>query len=374
MGLNNSVISTIPGNSCTGCFACYNACPNNALSMKQSSAGFYKPVIEANRCNNCGRCSAKCPAFESKSAGNRSADDIPAYAAWTKNDEVRKHSSSGGIFTEIANTVIDLGGTVYGVMWESNQALCHARAETKQEIIPFRGSKYLQSNVGLAYKEISRMIRNGKTVLFSGLPCQVAALNKFVADENLITVDFVCHGTPSRLVFHKYLEYISNSRTIKSINFRDKENGWSKFRISVDFTDGSNYSETFLEDPFLVGFLSDLYLNDSCYKCRFCSMPRQGDLTLADYWGVPKEYKSSLGVSLVLSNNSKGDKLLDALKYKGGIELLQTPFESTLKGNPRIVDGNLQIPEHRSSFLLQIQHTGFQNLMHIINEVNCFKL
>jgi len=210
--------------------------------------------------------------------------------------------------------------------------------------------------------------------LFSGLPCQVAALHNFVDGENLITLDLVCHGTPSVVVFHKYLEHVSDSRIIKSINFRNKENGWSKFRIHIDFTDGSCYSETFRKDPFLVGFLSDLYLNDACYNCPFCSVPRQGDLTLADYWGVPKEYKNDLGVSLILSNNSKGDKLLDILKNKGSVELTQTLFDSALKGNPRIVAGNLQIPKQRDSFLLQIQHADFQSLQHIISEVNCFQI
>lgn len=210
--------------------------------------------------------------------------------------------------------------------------------------------------------------------MFSGLPCQVAALRKFVDNENLITIDLVCHGTPSTIVFHKYLEYVSNSRTIKSINFRNKENGWSKFSILIDFIDGSSYSDTFRKDLFLVGFLSNLYLNDACYSCSFCSMPRQGDLTLADYWGVPKEYKNDLGVSLILSNNKNGDKVLDALKDKGNIEITQTLFESTLKGNQRIVNGNFQIPKQRDSFLFQIQQTNFQSLQHIISEVNCFQV
>ncbi|HYF82437.1 MAG TPA: Coenzyme F420 hydrogenase/dehydrogenase, beta subunit C-terminal domain [Clostridia bacterium] len=376
MHLNNNTVAMLPYDKCTGCFACYNACPNNAIKMKLSPYGFYRPEIVTSRCNNCGLCSIKCPTLGNTSASpiNRTEANILSYAAWSKNNALRKNSSSGGIFTEIANTILDWSGIVYGVRWKSDWTLCHAKAESKQELLPFQGSKYLQSNIGLTYKEISQMVRNGRTVLFSGLPCQVAALHKFVDSENLITIDLVCHGTPSIIVFHRYLEYVSNSRTAKSINFRNKENGWSKFRISIDFTDGSSYSDTFRQDPFLVGFLSDLYLNDACYSCSFCSMPRQGDLTLADYWGVPKEYKNDLGVSLILSNNEKGDKILDTLKDKGNVELIQIPSESTLKGNPRIVNGKLQIPKQRESFLFQIQRTDFQNLQHIISEVNCFQI
>jgi len=374
MSFNNSIIHTIPYDKCTGCFACYNACPENAIKMKLSSYGFYRPELMENRCSNCGLCSRRCPVLTGSSShtNNRSSEDVISYAAWSKNEALRKHSSSGGIFTELANTVLDSKGIVYGVCWKSDWTLCHAKTESSSGLLPFRGSKYLQSNVGLSYTQIDKLIKSGRLVLFSGLPCQVAALHNFVNSENLITLDLVCHGTPSAAVFHKYLEYIRDSRTVKAINFRNKDIGWSKFRMYIEFTDGSSYSETFRKDPFMVGFLSDLYLNDACYNCTFCSTPRQGDLTLADYWGVPKEYKNDLGVSLILSNNEKGDKLLNILKAKGNTELERTPFETTLRGNPRIKSGDLEKPKLREKYLKEIQHADFEDLEYIIDEVNCF--
>lgn len=375
MKLYNSVINTVPDSNCTGCFACYNACPDGSIKMKLSAQGFYRPEIASGSCSNCGICSAKCPALGGIPAAptNRDTGEIITYAAWSNNEILHRNSSSGGIFIEISNILLDLGGIVYGVRWNSDRTVCHSMTESKLELPLFQGSKYLQSNLGLIYKDISKKLMEGRTVLFSGLPCQVAALRSFADNENLITLDLVCHGTPSLTVFHKYLDYISASRSIRSITFRNKDAGWSKFRILIEFTDGSNYSESFRKDPFLVGFLSDLYLNAACYNCPFCSMPRQGDLTLADYWGVPKEYRNDLGVSLILSNNKKGDTLIGSLKSKGSIELMQTPFETALKGNPRLTSGKLLMPESREKYLNEIQYNDFNKLEHIIGEVSCFK-
>jgi coenzyme F420-reducing hydrogenase beta subunit len=376
MDFSNCITSIVQDDKCTSCFACYNACPNNALIMILSPHGFYRPKLIENRCNNCGICKNMCPILENSLSDrrNRTPENVLTYAAWSKNETLRKSSSSGGIFSEIANIIIDnCNGIVYGAKWDSNWIVRHGKAETKQGILPFRSSKYLQSNIGFAYKEISKNIKKGKTVLFSGLPCQAAALRKFVDSENLITIDLVCHGTPSIIIFHKYLEYISKSRMIKSINFRDKKKGWSNFRIVVDFADGSSYSNTFRQDPFLVGFLNNLYSNYSCYNCPFCSMPRQGDITLADYWGVPKQYRNNQGVSLVLSNNKIGDNIISALKEKGNIVLVETSFNSALKGNPRIIQGSRQIPKERYDFLHQIQHTDFEGLLHIIDNINYYK-
>lgn len=372
MYLNNTVLNKVSEDRCTSCFACYNACPNNSIEMKISPYGFYKPQIDTDKCNDCGVCSTKCPVLVS-SAQNRTADSILCYAGWTKEETLHRNSSSGGIFTEIANIILDLGGIVYGVSWESDWTLAHQKAISSMDIIPFQGSKYLQSNIGLKYKEIAQLIEEGKTVLFPGLPCQIAALRNFVRSDKLITIDFVCHGTPSHVVFHKYLENIRNNRIVKSIDFRSKQNGWSKFQTMINFTDGTSYSKNFREDPFMIGFLSDLYLNTSCYNCSFCSIPRQGDITLADYWGIPKEYKHELGVSLILSNNEKGDSIIDTIRNKHCTQFILMPLESALKGNPRIIDGTLKIPMQRDLCLNHIQHNDFDTIINIIEDANCFK-
>lgn len=372
MNLNNTVINKVSEDRCTSCFACYNICPNNAIEMKLSSQGFYKPQLDASKCNNCGICSTKCPVLVNTTQ-NRTADSILCYGGWTKEETLHRNSSSGGIFTEIANIILDSGGIVYGVSWQSDWTLAHQKAVSRMDIIPFQGSKYLQSNIGLKYKEIAQLIEEGKTVLFPGLPCQIAALRNFVRSDKLITIDFVCHGTPSQLVFHKYLENIRNNRVVKSIDFRSKQNGWSKFQTMISYTDGTTYSNNFREDPFMIGFLSDLYLNTSCYNCSFCSVPRQGDITLADYWGIPKEYKHELGVSLILSNNEKGDSIIKAIRNKNCTQFIQMPFESAIKGNPRIIDGTLKIPMQRDLCLNNIQSSEFDAILNIIEESNCFK-
>ena len=250
-----------------------------------------------------------------------------------------------------------------GAAWGKDWTVWHVMVEAEEQLVSLRGSKYLQSRVGDAYRRVIRALHEHKgPVLFSGLPCQVAALRTFIEDPRLLTIDVACYGVPSVAVFHKYLENTAGGKRVAGINFRDKRAGWSRFSLVVTFADGSEHVRMFRDDPFMNGFLGNLYSNEACYCCPFCTMPRQGDITLADYWGVPEEYKSDLGVSLVLANNDKGDEWLGRLLERGEAEMHETEFNTTLRGNPRMADGNRDIPAARSAFFHDLQALEFPAL------------
>lgn len=354
----------LPSNSlCTGCFGCANACLTGAIRLTLTSEGFYHSGIETEKCTRCGLCTQHCPVISPPPVSNRSADKVKAFAAWTRNDRTRVASSSGGLFSALARIAFEEGGEVAGAAWGEEWTVSHVTVEAEEQLVFLRGSKYLQSRVGDAYRRVKRALQEKKgPVLFSGLPCQVAALRTFIDDRRLFTIDVACYGVPSLAVFHKYLKYAAGGRKVAGINFRDKRSGWSRFSLVVTFADGSEYVRMFREDPFMTGFLGNLYSNEACYHCSFSTMPRQGDITLADYWGVAKEYKSDLGVSLVLANNDKGDEWLRRLLDRGEVELHETPFQDTLRGNPRFVDGSRDIPATRAAFFSDLQYMDFPSL------------
>ncbi|HDH43807.1 MAG TPA: 4Fe-4S dicluster domain-containing protein [Thermococcus sp.] len=339
--------------NCIGCFACYNVCPNEAIRIDLTNEGFYVLQINEFKCSDCGLCDKVCPILNLPIAN----EDRPvAYASWSKDPEVRVKSSSGGVFSELAKYVLKNGGIVYGVALDENMTAKHIRVDTEDELEKLRGSKYIPSFVGNAYREAIEELKR-KQVLFSGTPCQIAALNNIVKVSkvkinNLITVDIVCHGVPSLKVFRMYLDYISKGRKVRKMSFRDKELGWSNYQIKIEFEDGVVYKATHrfgkVQDPFFKVYLMDLCLNKVCYNCPFSRIPRQGDITLGDFWGVPEDLKDEKGVSIVLVNNKKGKDFLEKVE---GLEKMEVSLKLAAKSNKRIVSGDLSVPKAREKVL-----------------------
>lgn len=243
---------------------------------------------------------------------------VRAYAAINKNAEVRKISSSGAVFYELAKWAIAQNGVVFGVKFGEQWNVVHGHAETMDEAVRFLGSKYVQSNVQDEYGKAKDYLDAGRIVLFSGTPCQISALKSFLKKEyeNLFTVDLICHGVPSPSVWKKYLQEISAGRSVLSINFRAKTEGWMKYSLQIDFSDGSRYRKTLNDDLYLQGFLQNIYLRPSCYECRFKGTEREADITLADYWGVHQDIPQMFdgqGTSLILVHSEKGESLWSAV-------------------------------------------------------------
>lgn len=319
---------------CSGCAACVNTCPTHAIGMEEDEKGFPHPVIDLGKCVSCMKCEKVCP------ANHLPAGQAPreVYAALVKDDTERKKSSSGGVFACLARQTIKQGGSVFGVLLDQDLTVRHAEVTDLSKLEPLRGSKYVQSEVGLSFQQVRQRLQERKKVLFSGTPCQVAGLKNYLQkdDPNLLTVDILCHGVPSPGLFRKYIqseEAISGSK-LKDIQFRSKRIGWKKFLTVRIFADGM---EATWADTFVPGFLENLYLRDSCYSCQFAASERQGDITLGDYWGYSESAPAYLedddkGISLVLINSAKGEQEFSAIRKK--IAVSKKTLENAKAGNP----------------------------------------
>ena len=372
---------------CCGCYSCVQRCPKQCIAMREDEEGFLYPKVDESVCIDCGLCEKVCPVIN-QDAGQ---EPLEVLAAKNPNEEIRKESSSGGIFTMLAESVIDGGGVVYGVCFDERWEVVHQSAETKVDIAKFRGSKYVQSKVQNTYKEAEIQLKAGRKVLYSGTPCQIAGLKRFLRKDydNLLTVDFICHGVPSPGVFRTYLRdelkrmtarqgggrntvllpciplvtesdgFDCKGLKIKSISFRDKRNGWKKFGFALALSESSDEGENSVllsysplnKNLFLRGFLRDLYLRPSCYACPTKHLKSGSDITLGDWWGIGSlkpEIDDDRGVSAVTINTEKGQTALHNLKA----ELHEMPYEALMTYNPALVKSPA-VPNNRGAFFEQ---------------------
>ncbi len=273
---------------CTGCGTCYNACPCNAILMVADKEGFLYPIIDEVKCSNCGVCKEICPILATERNLNSPNPECFAFSAC---DELRAESASGGAFPAIAEVILNEGGYVCGAAFDENMTVRHTIINNKDDLQKLKNSKYVQSDVGQCYAEIKILLNSDKKVLFSGTPCQVAGLQSFLSQnyENLFTIDLICHGTPSDKVFKKYLEEKTiDGEKVLNVNFRDKINGWSNYLTTTTTT-----TVPALTDSYMKAFLANLSLRKSCGNCKFNSLPRSGDLTIGDFWGIEKFNKKT---------------------------------------------------------------------------------
>ncbi len=303
---------------CTGCGACSNICPNDAITMEESTDGFLYPIINSDKCTNCGLCKKICPLSNLKYS-NKKPNTCYAYMA---KDEIRIKSSSGGAFYELAKYFIKNNGYVSGVVLNKEYEAMHIVSNIPEDIERMRGSKYIQSNTKHCYKEIKELLEKNIKILFTGTPCQVAGLKSYINKDykNLYCIDIVCHGVPSKIVFKKYIEeecLENNNEKWISTQFRDKSyNGWRDFYVTT-ITDNNHHSVNQKDDIFIKAFLKDICLRISCEKCPYSKFPRQGDITIGDFWGIDKynkDFDDKKGTSVIFVNNNKGKTLLNILK------------------------------------------------------------
>lgn len=347
---------------CVGCTACYHRCPSGCIDMVEDKEGFLSSQIDQEKCTDCGTCRLVCPVLNN----NTKPLQTKAYAAWSIDDELRMESSSGGLFSIIAEEVITKGGHVFGAAFRDDFSVGHCSCHDFDNLDSLRRSKYVQSDMAHAYKEAETLLKNNVPVLFTGTPCQIAGLKCFLRKEyeNLTTVDIACHGVPSPKVWSMYLEYMQekNKSGIKALSFRNKKNGWTHATMSIDFESGNNYSETLLRDPYYNGFGKSLFTRKSCFHCQFRHMNTAADITLADFWGIEKfqEGDESLGkaisdnkgISLVLVNTLKGSKVLESIS--GKVILKERDYEESISGNPRLISSNA-IPKARAHFFRDLE-------------------
>ena len=345
-----------------------NACPKDAISMVVPNGteieGFLYPEIDVAKCIECGLCERSCPVLH-PSFDNR--ENPPCYAMWAE-DDIREVSSSGGAFTVLANSILDNEGIVAGAAYtEDCYGIEYRIATSREELDPLRGSKYAQSNVGIVFRSIKTALKGQTPVLFVGCPCQVAGLKAFLGhdDPNLYTVDLVCHGVPSTALMKRFVKQEEEKVGSKAVrlSFRDKSFVPWNISTSIDFANGETYRKKRSECAFLRAFIDRIMFRDSCGHCPFATLPRQGDLTLADFWDIHRHdpaLDDHKGTSLVLTNNEKGDALLKTLMVNGKL-CVEAPLEHGIRYNAQIKYSSIH-NEKKSRFyeLLSRYHYPFE--------------
>jgi coenzyme F420-reducing hydrogenase beta subunit len=307
--------------------------------MKADEAGFMFPTVDEAQCVECGRCLDVC-AFEQKGKGANGAPTV--YAAVIRNKEVLAQSSSGGIFTALAEAVLEKGGTVFGAAWTEGFSLKHIAVQSKKDLAKLRGSKYVQSEIGESYLLARSYLEQGRLVLFTGTPCQIAGLKTFLNKEysNLYLMDIVCHGVPSPDVWDAYLTHLEKQYggKTKRVAFRDKTNGWENYLLRVEMDNGAVYSNDRINDLYMRGFLHNCFLRSSCYECMHKGTERGADITLGDFWGIGKicpELQDGKGTSLVIASSPKGKFLLAQISAE--VRIQKVALDDLISFNPAIV-------------------------------------
>lgn len=324
---------------CSGCTACFAICPKDAITMQADSEGFKYPVIDKNKCIDCGLCCKVCPL---ENMYGNFGEDKTSFACRAKDKNFAKQSSSGGVFGILANMYIKEQAVIYGAAFDDNWNVCHIRADKKDELKRLYTSKYVQSDIGNTFRQVKSDLDNGKKVLFAGTPCQVAGLKSYLQKDylNLLAVDFICHGVPSPLVWQRYIDKLEQDlkSKIKEVSFRDKKDGWKNYYFKLSIANGDVFYEKHGENIYMKGFLKDLYLRPSCYDCKFKTLHRASDITLADFWGIEKiipEINVEKGVSLCWASSEKGDTILDKALKQTIYE--QVDLNEAIKHNPSAI-------------------------------------
>ena len=388
--------------NCVGCNACVQKCPKHCIDMHEDEQGFIYPEVDINKCVDCHLCEQVCPVINQAEPRK----PLETYAAKNLNEEVKMASSSGGIFYALAKNIIDEGGVVFGAKFNDKWEVVHDYTETIEGLKAFQGSKYVQSRIGDTFHQAEKFLKEGRKVMFTGTPCQIAALGLFLRKDygdQLLKVDVVCHGVPSPLVWREYLNYITRPKgasdgkntvlsslkgipVITGISFRDKRLGWEKFGFSVRIAASSgsgknsvfqsvecqNQDEELLFEPldkniFMQGFLKDLYLRPSCYKCPTKQLKSESDITLGDFWNInnidPKLHENGY-YSLILTNSSKGLKILES----ASIEKSKAEFSKAITGNPAI-EYSVKKPKEYEIFWNQLHKNGILIISYIVRSM-----
>lgn len=357
---------------CVGCNACAQICPRQCISMMEDKQGFKYPHVDVSRCVGCDMCVRVCPVI------NQSDEQKPiiTLAAYNKQVDVLRSTSSGGIFSVLSELIIRRGGVVFGAVIDSSGRVYHCEATDLEGIKAFCGSKYVQSEIGTTFVQAQKRLKQGKPVLFSGTPCQIAGLKKFLRKDwggQLITVEVICHGVPSPLIWEEYFKTVASPKgepagkntvfqslkeppVITGISFRDKRLGWEKFGFSIRYAanevSGKNsvfqsaidkssfdFYESKERNLFLRGFLRDLYLRPSCFSCPSKSGKSQADIALGDLWGAasisPASYDID-GVTLVITYNDKAEELLQQVLKTPNVKWSHVDYEKVIPYNPAI--------------------------------------
>ncbi len=350
----------LEANRCTGCAACANACPKDAIRMEPDERGFIHPVIDASLCVDCGRCEKTCPVLHPAPLTGNSATPT-FYAGWSLDVYNRYHSTSGGVFTELCKGVLSRGGAIAGAVYEPDNSVRHIVIDDEAGLERVRQSKYVQSDSGSVYRQEKGRLAKGQQVLLCGGPCQAEGLLTYLGGrpKGLWTVDFICRGSNSPKAYRKWLDMLEQKHGAKATRvwFKNKECGWNRFSTRVDFANGRTYRRDRYHDLFMKGYLEkNLYIRPSCASCPFKGLPRVADITLADFWRVDKKLDADMGTSMLIINNDNGRALVEEARAR--LFLTERTMEEAVGGN-RMLDTNAWVSKYSGEFLQSLDHRRF---------------
>lgn len=342
---------------CVGCGSCVDACPKKVLCISRDENGFYVPIFNNDDCVNCGKCVQICPALNPSDKAN----EADYYYGWCKDEDVREKSSSGGAFSVLAEQVIRDGGVVFGAAYSKDCKSVVMTSTDERELEDLCRSKYCQGNPNGMYAKAADYLKNGKKVMMVGTPCQIAAARRvFKNNENLLLVDFLCGGVTPSTAFANYTEYLEKKygSKIKSINMRDKERGWTKASIRVEFENGKVYSSRYQFDYYYYYYYCTVYMkNEPCLTCSFTEHP-DADITIADFWG----YKNAginaddKGISFIAAYTEYGKEAIASVKSEFEFHELDAKFAKYAYAPKKHSKEKL---EERERFLKEIKNTSF---------------
>ena len=364
------MITITRSSDCCGCNACAQRCPKKCITLIADHEGFLYPQINIDSCIDCGLCEKVCPIINSK---KQSLPPEKVIAAINPDENIRMNSSSGGVFSLLAEQIIKENGVVFGAKFNDNWQIVHDYTDTIDGLDNFRGAKYVQSKIGNSFILAEKFLQDGRKVLFSGTPCQIAGLKLYLKKEyiNLFTVDIICHGVPSPKIWDLYLRSIYKDVTnIKKINFRDKASGWKNYKFHIEYNpivkNSSNsiikdFNEPFYKNIYMKGFLSNLYLRPSCHKCPCKPGKYRSDMTIADFWGADienPEMDDDKGLSLILCHSEKAS-------YFKFIRSKEISYQTVLKYNPSV---EINMPPHakRDFFFNEV---NINNVIYLIQQL-----
>lgn len=345
--------------NCVGCHACYSCCPLKCITMEEDSEGFRYPRVDQNVCINCKKCEKVCPVTQ-KSVIQEFSE--VSFAAYSKDEKIRNSSSSGGIFSAMAQIVLKRGGVVFGAAFDNEFQVHHIKVDSIDNLEKLRGSKYVQSRIENTFKEAKAILESGKEVYFSGTPCQIDGFKNYLGREynNLITQDIICHGVSAPYVWGKYLDSVRNKMNseIKQVSFRDKLLGWRKYSVKIEGSNGKVEISTFLDNPMMKAYLRDMCLRPSCYFCPSKGVKRSSDLTLADFWNVSEfidDFDDDRGADLVVCHSSKGLRLLH--EAWSGIVCQEVNMRAAYENIP--MNNSPKLPANRNNFVELLRKSTF---------------
>lgn len=369
---------------CCGCEACVQVCSKQCITLEEDKEGFLYPYVDAFLCVDCGLCEKVCPVIN-QSTPNES---IAVYTAVNPNEEIRRQSSSGGIFTLLSETVIAESGVVFGARFDEHWDVIHDYTETYEGLAVFRGSKYVQSRIGDVYSQVKQFVKAGRKVMFTGTPCQVKGLKQYLCREydNLLTVDFVCHGVPSPKVWRTYLNeeitrqceekktvsshfnssFFERDALVKGISFRNKAFGWKKYSfvltLSKTVATGDkkivSSSCIFYDNAYMQAFLANFSLRPSCYNCPAKAGKSDSDIMIGDFWGINNimpDFDDDRGCSLVILNSNRGEAVFSRLN----INYKKVLYAEVVSNNSNI-EVSVTEPPYRKLFMILFSRFGFK--------------